>query len=188
MTGPKNTFYGLSEEQILAEAMAGARDYVSDIRHDGQFVTERCVVRELQRIKQLYRKCRKEGPYSPLRAEEWAELDAVLAYFEPVLWERTAPVRERFLRQKTLSQINASTAGARVREAFGSAGIRISVTEQKYRLRVTAEISRKNSLRFYVNYRDLGREGLMEGLVKAVLDIRDGAAVLGHGVMLSGKS
>ena len=178
-------FNRMSEEEIIREALKGAHAYISDIGHKGQFIMENCLAREYGRIEELFRASRGLGRYTRLDGRDRTELDLTLAYFGPILLERTLPIRDRFHKQKAVSAINAATAGARIRAAFGAAGIEVCVTEQKYRVRVTATLSDGLSVRFYVNYGDLSREGLMEELVEAVGDIRAGVARLGHGVALT---
>lgn len=180
-------FDEMTEEEIVGDAMRAVPDYLATIRDTGDFRLERCVGFELGRIRKLFRESRARAlPPSPAKVN-LNELDIVLAYFEPLLRERTLPVMQHYLKGRRVSEINAAAARAILSGAFGGAGLDAEVTGQRYRARVDVKIRPGTVLRLYVRYRDLAKEGIVGDTLKAVLDLKDALTRLGPGASVGRK-
>ena len=177
-------FNGLTEEEIIRDALRAVPEYLESIRASGVFRLEKCVEEETRRLEKLYRTGKGIRQYLPLSKKELADMEAFTAHFIPILTERTLAVQQRYMKQRRISEINAITARELISAGFRKAGLTAEVTGQRYRAKVVVSLPAGN-LRFYVRYKDLGREGIMDDVVRAVLDLKDAVTRLGQGVMLS---
>jgi len=192
----KKNYDDMSEEEILAEALGAIPEYLERIRQTGRFDLEECVRLELGRIEKLFKGRRGRTPvpnmprpFSFRRDEAAAKaertaLEALLAHFRGILTERTIPVRDRYLRSRKVSEINAITAKAVISARLKEAGYECEVTGQRYRARVVVPLARGYRLRFYVYYKNVCREGFLDGVAGAVGRIREDLESLGHGAVL----
>lgn len=192
----RKNFDDMTEDEILAEALGAVPEYLERIRQTGRFELEECVRLELGRIERLF-KGRRGRPVVPnmprplsfrrdeaaAKAEK-AALEALLAHFRGMLTERTIPVRDRYLRSRRVSEINAVAAKAVITGRLREAGYDCEVTGQRYRARVEVRVARGYTLRFYVYYKNINREGFLEGVAGAVGRIREDLESLGHGAVL----
>ena len=180
----KRNFDDMTEDEVLAEALGAIPEYLERIRQTGRFDLEECVRLELGRIERLF-KGRRGRPVVPnlprpfsfgkdeaVAKAEKAALGALLAHFRGTLTERTIIVRDRYLRSRRVSEINAVAARALITAAFREAGIEAQVTGQRYRAKVDVPLPRNGRLRFYIRYRDIPKEGAVDGIVRAAADLR----------------
>ncbi|MBQ2486009.1 MAG: hypothetical protein II518_02985 [Candidatus Methanomethylophilus sp.] len=189
-------FDDMTEDEILGEALGAIPEYLERIRQTGRFDLEECVRLELGRIEKLFRGRRGRArvpnmprPLSFRRDEAAAKaekdaLEALLAHFRGTLTQRTIPVRDRYLRSRKVSEINAVTAKSVITARLKEAGYEGEVTGQRYRARVEVRVARGYMLRFYVYYKNVCREGFLDGVIRAVGRIREDLESLGHGAVL----
>lgn len=173
----------LTEEEIINEGLRAIPDYLERIRTSGIFKLEDCVAAAVRRIENLYKTSRGLRQYSPLGQKELQEMDAFTGYFIPFLTESTRVVQQRYLQQRRISQINAVTATAIIPEEFKKVGLKAQVSGQKYRAKVQVPLN-GTIVRFYVRYKDMGKEGIMDDVIKAVLDLKDALIRLGYGAVV----
>ena len=175
-----------TEEEVIEDALRAIPDYRERIRSTGVFNLDNCVGLELRRVEQLFRSAIGHGPYSRLSHKELQDMEAFTAHFIPLLAARTLPYQQRYMQQRRVARINATTAEAIIPEAFRQAGLHATVTGQRYRAKVTVAIT-GNYLRFYLSYKDMNREGVLDEVVRSVLTIQDAATRLGPGLTISKK-
>ena len=192
----KKNYDDMTEEEILEEALGAIPEYLERIRQTGRFDLEECVRLELGRIEKLFRgrRGRLVVPNMPrpqcFRRDEAAAkiekatLEELLAHFRGTLTQRTIPVRDRYLRSRKVSEINAITAKAVITARLKEAGYESEVTGQRYRAKVEVRVARGYTLRFYVSYKNVDREGFLDGVIQAVGRIQADLESLGHGAML----
>ena len=192
----KKNFNDMTEDEILEEALGAVPEYLERIRQTGRFDLEECVRLEMMRIEKLFKSRRDRTvvpnmprPLSFRRDEaaaktEKAALEALLAHFRGMLMERTIPVRDRYLRSRKVSEINAITAKAVITARLKEAGYDSEVNGQRYRAKVEVQVAKGYKLRFYVYYKNVNREGFLDGVVGAVGRIREDLESLGHGAVL----
>jgi hypothetical protein len=192
----KKNFDDMTEDEILGEALGAIPEYLERIRQTGRFDLEECVRLELGRIEKLFRgrRGRLVVPNMPrpqcFRRDEAAAkiekatLEALLAHFRGTLTQRTIPVRDRYLRSRKVSEINAITAKAIITARLKETGYESEVTGQRYRAKVEVRVARGYTLRFYVSYKNVNREGFLDGVIQAVGRIQTDLESLGHGAML----
>ena len=192
----KKNFDDMTEDEILGEALGAIPEYLERIRQTGRFDLEECVRLELGRIEKLFRgrRGRLVVPNMPrpqcFRRDEAAAkiekatLEELLAHFRGTLTQRTIPVRDRYLRSRKVSEINAITAKAVITARLKEAGYESEVTGQRYRAKVEVRVARGYTLRFYVSYKNVDREGFLDGVIQAVGRIQADLESLGHGAML----
>lgn len=177
-------FNELTEEEIILDALRAVPEYLEGIRATGVFQLDKCVALETKCIEKLYKAGIGVRQYSPLSKKELQDMDAFTAHFIPILMERTLPIQQRYMQQRRVSQINATTASALIPEEFKKVGLMAQVSGQKYRAKVVVPLT-GTSVRFYVRYKDMNREGLMDDIIKAVLDLKDAINRLGYGCVVS---
>ena len=90
------------------------------------------------------------------------------------------------MRRQRLSQINATTARALIQAAFKEKGLEAEVTGQIYRAKVVVSLS-KMKVRLYVPYKEMTRDGFIDGIVNAVLDLKNATSRLGYGVRITNR-
>ena len=192
----KKNFDDMTEDEILGEALGAIPEYLERIRQTGRFDLEECVRLELGRIEKLFRgrRGRLVVPNMPrpqcFRRDEAAAkiekatLEALLAHFRGTLTQRTIPVRDRYLRSRKVSEINAITAKAVITARLKETGYESEVTGQRYRAKVEVRVARGYTLRFYVSYKNVNREGFLDGVIQTVGRIQTDLESLGHGAML----
>lgn len=174
----------MTEEQIIDEALGAVPEYLATIRTSGVFDVDRCVRKyEFAVIERLFR--REKGldtsRLTTLSAQDRAALRRIQDHFAERLTERTREIRQRYLQERRVREINAITAKALITSAFADAGMNASVSGQRYRACVTATLAGGRRLRLYVRYRDLSDPGLMERVLRAVADLEDALGRLGPG-------
>lgn len=189
-------FDDMTEDEILGEALGAIPEYLERIRQTGRFDLEECVRLELGRIEKLFRG-RRGRPVVPnmprprsfrrdeaTAQEEKTALKALLAHFRGKLMQRTILVRDRYLRSRRVSEINAIAAKAVITARLKEAGYESEVTGQRYRAKVEVLLAKGYKLRFYVYYKNVNREGFLDGVIRAVCRIREDLESLGHGAVL----
>ena len=178
----------MSEEAILAEALRAVPDYRERIRGTGNFVLEDCVHVAMRRIENLFRADRGLRSSQPLDKNNRGQLEALLGYFRPKVIEAIRPVQLRYMQQRMVSNISATTARSLIPAAFAREDLTAEVEGQRHRAKVEVKLSPSLRVKFYVRYRDLNtREGFSDEVVRAVLDLKNAADRLGSGVTLSRK-
>ena len=177
-------FNELTEDEIIDEGLRAVPEYLERIRTSGVFNLENCVKAAIKRVEQLYKSSLGIRQYAPMTKSQLQEMDAFTAHFVPKLTERTTVIQQRYMQQRRVSQINAITAGALIPEEFKKVGLNAQVIGQKYRAKVVVPLTGTN-VRFYVRYKEMNREGLMDYIIKAVLDLKDAIDRLGYGAIVS---
>lgn len=176
-------FYSMTDEEVVREAMRAVRDYQEGIRSTREFKLEACVKAELRRIELIWRHSAGIGPFEHLDKEQKAEWDKVRAQYQPCLTELTLAIQRDYVRESKVSRVNASVVKAVLPEAFRKAGLKAAVTGQLHRALVEVTLP-TSKVRFYVRYKDLEREGMVDDVVKAVLDLKDAVTRLGFGAVV----
>lgn len=176
-------FKDLTEEEILSVGMEVVPDFRDRFRNTGEFDLDRCVRAALTRLERLYKS--KHGIFvnSQLNRREREELNQFLVQFQPILYARIAEVRQRILQTRKISEINASTAKVIITERFRETGLEAKVTGQLYRARVEVTTG-SHRIRFYVNYKKMLQEGVLDKAVTAVQDLAKALDCLGYGVVV----
>ena len=174
-------FKDLTEEEILSFGMDVVPTFRDKFRSTGVFDLDRCVQAALGRIEHLFKS--KHGIYAhgQMGRREREELAQVVAHFQPLLYARIAEVRQRILQTLKVSEINASTAKVIIAARFREAGFEVKVTGQLYRARVEVTVTPSYRVRFYVNYKKMLKEGLLDELVTAVQNLANALDLLGYG-------
>ena len=176
----------MSEEAILAEALRAVPDYRERIRGTGNFVLEDCVHVAMRRIENLFRADRGLRSSQPLDKNNRGQLEALLGYFRPKVIEAIRPVQLRYMQQRMVSNISATTARNLIPAAFAKEDLTAEVEGQRHRAKVEVKLSPSLRVKFYVRYRDLNtKEGFADEVVRAVLDLKNAADRLGIGVTLT---
>ena len=178
-------FEELTEDEILTEALRALPEYLADIRVSGVFSPESCLNRCFRRIRNLLPEPEEKGLHGPdPRVRKDMEADLVCAHFEPMLRERIDSVHRQFLREHAVRKLHATTAIAIIQSTFEKVGLQAEVSGQKYRAKAEVALPGGPTVRFYVRYKDLQKEGLADDLVKAVLDLKDAFLRLGPGAVI----
>ena len=177
-------FKDLTEEEILAVGMEVVPDFRERFRNTGEFDLDRCVRAALGRIERLYKAKHGILVHGQISRREREELQQVVAHFQSLLYVRIAEVRQRILQTFKVSEINAATAKVIISERFREAGFEAKVTGQLYRARVEVAVSSSYRVRFYVSYKKMLKEGLLDDVVAAVQDLSKAMDRLGYGAVV----
>ena len=178
-------FQEMTEEEILNHVATGIHDYLARIRPHGEFILERAVTAQVAELKRLYNWSYGIGARDHLTRSQFAELEQTVLLLEARMRERARTVQLHYNREQTVWSIHDTSAKAQIEKAFRDVGIKVSVDGQRYRARVLAYLG-SHTLRFYVGFKALEKgEDVLEGVVQAVLDMRDALARLGKDVKVS---
>ncbi|MBO6081802.1 MAG: hypothetical protein J6P46_02120 [Bacteroidales bacterium] len=184
-------FEKLTDEEILEDALRAVPDYLADLGKEGDFSMERCLRRCIERVKYLYKKS--AGPIiwpnfptssRTLTKEQIEDLTRICVRLDAPLRKRIEPIRQRFLKKRAVYRINSTTAASLIPAAFKEAGLQAMVTAQQYRAKVEVTLPKGNRLRFYINYKDLTKEGVIDGVITAVSDLNNALSRLGGPVAI----
>lgn len=175
----------MSEEEILVEALRAVPEYRERIRDTHRFVVEDCLRSSLNRIEAMFRAERKQR-YEKMPEQDRKDLDVLLGFFRPKLLDEISRIQTEYMRQRMVSNINATTAQQLLPQAFAKEGLRALVEGQTHRAKVEIMLSPMMKLKFYVRYRDLnGKKDIVDKVVRAVLDINDAVGRIGTSVMIT---
>ena len=177
-------FEEMTEEQILEEALKAVPEYLQNIRQTGKFDLDRCVDLELKRIEQIYRQNRKK-PLNPRQSHEDRQALGILrAHYRKPLTLRTIPIRQRYIQGRKVSEINAISAKAIITARMKEDGFDATVIGQRYRARVEVPIGKRNQVRFYVPYKDMNRDGLLDEHINTIRRLQEALEKLGPGAVV----
>ena len=184
MSHSRKLFRDLTDEELIEEAMKAVPDYLEMIRSTGNFDLSACVGKELGRLESLFKV--KHGIRTLFQADpdERAAIKAVENRLRPILTEKTRDIQQHYLQSRKVSQINGVTAKALIGAAFREVGLKADVTAQRYRARVEVRMPSGHLVRFYVNYKKLKQEGVLEGCLEAVQKLMEGLTQLGYGAAI----
>lgn len=180
-----NPFFRQTADDLVREALRGARDYCSRIRYGTkEFDVETCVASMRIRLTEHCNRLGGRRHYHNIPQDEAGAFDLVLDHLTPALREKAIEMRSTFYKQRKVSSINYTAALALIEETLKAAGLSGSVERQPYRVKVSAGITPTTTIHFYVNYKDLATPGMIERLVGSLTDIRDALGRLGKGVTI----
>ena len=172
----------MTEEQIIQEAMKAVPGYLESLRKTRVFDIMCCVKYwELPVIERLFREQQKLRKFDKLSREQQQALERARAYFEPKLIERTRPIQDKYMRERKLLELNATTAKAILTSVFADIGINVGVECQKFRAKLRVPILKNRYIQMYYRYKDLAKPELLDDMLKAVNDLRGALARLGPG-------
>ena len=176
----------MTEEEILNSAASGIHDYLMRIRPHGEFVLNMAVRAQIAQLKRDYSwSIGLTGRDRLSRQQCQQELEQLIAHLEPKMTERARAVQLHYNQEQTVWKIHDTSAKAQIEKAFKDVGIKVSVDGQRYRAKVRAFLG-NNTLRFYVGFKALEKgEEVLEGIVQAVLDMKDALGRLGKDVKIS---
>lgn len=176
----------MTEEEVLNHVATGIHDYLMRIRPHGEFILDVAVRAQIAELKRLYSwSYGVTTPRGQLSREQLQELDQIIAHLEPQMTERARAVQLHYSQNETIWQIQSTSAKAQIEKAFKDKGIKVTVDAQRYRARVLAYLG-GHTPRFYVGFKALEKgEEVLEGVVQAVLDMRDALVRLGTDVKVS---
>lgn len=179
-------YYMMTDEEILEEAIKAIPAYLEILGKEGEFSMEACLKRCIGRVKELYKRSAgrllwQQGTTSSrtLTQEDVDELTRICVRLDAPLRERIETVQKRFLKKRAVFRINRTTAASLIPAAFKEVGLKADVTGQQYRAKVEVSLPSGNALRFYVSYKNLTKDGVLDGVVKAVTDLNDALSRLG---------
>ena len=172
----------MTEEQIIQEAMKAVPNYLASLRRTRPFDIMCCVKHwELPVIERLFRDQYNLKKYDTLSREKKRALENAQAHFEPKLIELTMPIKDKYMRERKLLEINSTTAKAMLCSVFADIGINIGVECQRYRAKLWIPILKNRYIQMYFRYKDLAKPELLDDMLKAVDDLRSALVRLGPG-------
>ncbi len=184
MSDSKKLFRDLTDDELIEEAMKAVPDYLEKIRSTGNFDLDVCVKRELERLERLFKIKHGIRVFFQIDSQERLALNAVLTRLRPVLIERTRAIQLRYLQSRKVSQLNAVTAKALIEATFKAAGLCAEVSGQRYRARVEVPMPPGHAVRFYISYKKLMMDGVLEDAVEAVKNLVVSLRKLGYGTVV----
>lgn len=177
-------FRDLTEEEVLEVGMEVVPEFRERFRNTGELDVGRCVQMALSRIERLYKS--KHGLYknAQIGRREREDIRQIMVHYQPLLYERIDEVRRRILQARKVTEINAATAKVLITERFREIGLKARVTGQMYRARVEVTVSSSYQVRFYVNYKKMLQDGVLDNAVAAVQDLAKAMDRLGYGAVV----
>jgi len=177
-------FRDLTDEEVLAEAMEVLPEFRERIRSTGEFDLDRCVRMGLGRIERLYKSKHGIFTHTQMGRREREEMSQVVAYYQPLLYQRISAFRQKYLQGLKVSQINGATAKALITSRFQAVGLDAKVSAQLYRARVEVKVSDHYRVRFYLYYKRMLQDGVLDNVITAVQDVVRAIEHLGYGAMV----
>ena len=174
-------FGEMTQEQVAGEALKAIPSYLETIRGTGEFKFDLCFNRELRALEELFKRCNGLDTWKGFDARQRADFEDAIAPVLPAVRERTVEIRDRYLAGRRVSDIRFATASAVILKAFESRRMTATVFGQRHRAKVLAQLPGGSCLRVYGRYRDIGIEGLMDGILDAVESVGKGLEHLGRG-------
>ena len=83
------------------------------------------------------------------------------------------------LKGDTVRKINFASAEAVIRSSLDDVGLTALITSQRYRAAVDVPLQGSTCVRFYVSYKNVLKPDYMDGIVAAVLDMKEALSRLG---------
>ena len=177
-------FRDLTDEEVLEDALEVLPEYRESIRSTGEFDLDRCVRMALGRVERLYKSKHGIFSHTQMGRREREEMSRVVAYYQPLLYQRIAAIRQKYLQSRKVAQINGATAKALISSRFQAAGLKARVSGQLHRARVEVKVSDRYQVRFYINYKKMLQDGVLDNAVSAVQDVVRSLEHLGYGAMV----
>ena len=187
MSDSKKLFRDLTDDELIEEAMKAVPDYLEMIRSTGNFDLDVCVKRELDRIERLFKVKHGIRVFFQIDSQERQALNAVQARLRPILIETTRAIQLRYLQSRKVSLPNAVTAKALIEATFKAAGLNAEVSGQRYRARVEVPMPPGHTVRFYISYKKLMMDGVLEDAVESVKNLVVSMRKLGYGTVVKRK-
>ena len=175
----------MTEEEVLNYVATAIHDYLMRIRpQHGEFVLENCMARQISELKMLFRYSRGLGRRDTLTPQDIRELDLTINHFLPRMQDQARTVQLHYTQERTHWRIRGTSAAGLIKKAFEDSGLVAEIECQRYRAKVFIDLGGR-TLRFYVAYKTLEKQGTLPNLVQAVLDLKDAARRIGGDLKLS---
>ena len=178
------SLYKMTDEEVIGIALGNSVISSALNNRYGSFNLQGCVNLAKEEIAKYFKKSNGLWAYAALDSVLAEELSKIQTRYEPLLWDVLREKRARVAKQHAITTINFTRAQAVISEALATTGLQFSISEQRYRASVELHLAPRSTLFFYVNYKDLAKEGKMEEMLAAINSLRLAAQSLGYGTML----
>ena len=178
------SLYKMTDEEVIGIALGNSVISSALNNRYGSFNLHGCVNLAKEEIAKYFKKSNGLWAYATLDKELADELSLLQTRYEPLLWDVLREKRAKVSKRHAITTINFARAKAVISEALAALGLPFSITEQRYRAAVELHLAPRSTLFYYVNYKDLAKEGKMEEMVAAINSLRLAAQSLGYGTML----
>lgn len=178
------SLYKMTDDEVIGMVMESSNISFALNNKSGNFNLQGCVNLAKEEIAKYFKKCNGLWAYATLDSVLADELSKIQTRYEPLLWDVLREKRAKVVKRQTITTINFARAKAVISGALSVTGLPFSVYEQQYRAQVVLNLAPRSTLFFYVNYKDVDKEGKMEEMVAAVNSLRLAAKSLGCGTML----
>lgn len=178
------SLYKMTDEEVIGIALGSSVISSAINNRFGSFNLQGCVQLAKEEIAKYFKKSNGLWAYAALDSVLAEELSKIQTRYEPLLWDVLRERRAKVVKRQTITTINFARAKAVISSALSATGLPFSVYEQQYRAQVELRLAPRSTLFFYVNYKDLAKEGKMEEMLAAINSLRLAAQSLGYGTML----
>lgn len=178
------SLYKMTDEEVIGIALGSSVISSAINNKSGSFNLQGCVQLAKEEIAKYFKKSNGLWAYATLDKNLEDELSKIQTRYEPLLWDVLRERRAKVVKRQTITTINFARAKAVISGALSATGLPFSVYEQQYRAQVVLNLAPRSTLFFYVNYKDVEKEGKMEEMVAAVRSLQLAAQSLGYGTML----
>jgi len=178
------SLYEMTDDEVIGIALGSSVISSAINNRFGSFNLQGCVQLAKEEIAKYFKKSNGLWAYAALDSVLAEELSKIQTRYEPLLWDVLREKRARVAKQHAITTINFARAKAVISGALSATGLPFSIYEQQYRAQVVLNLAPRSTLFFYVNYKDVGKEGKMEEMVAAVKSLQLAAQSLGYGTML----
>ena len=163
--------FPLTDEQVIREALKTVTDYANHNPGD-EFRINDCIDRTLASVKDIWKKARHYSYYQTLKQEDLKEITHLVQRIETDLRARAYIKATECLKNRTIRQINMSTAEAVIVYELRQRGFQYFFDWPKLRVKVSVKLECGSAMTFIVKYKDI-REGKLTGILDKVLAIAD---------------
>ena len=171
----------MSEEEILAYISDLIKNHVQYYTQTGeQFCAQACVEMVFKNLRDYYDLGLTLGFLDTIMEQDLIAREALVEKYTPFTHGMIAQLYLDHTKQLMTAEINRTMAEAILNSAFEARGLEIKTTHFQKRADVYVHMVGRKWARFQIKYTDLTREGCLDDLISAVLDLRNAVVRIGR--------
>ena len=171
----------MSEEEILAYISDLIKSYVQYYTQPGeQFSAQACVEMVFKNLRDYYDMGLNLGLLDKIMEKDLIAREALVEKYTPFTHGMIAQLYLDHTKQLMAAEINRTMAEAIISSAFEASGLEIKTMCFQESANVSVRMAGKKWARFQIKYSELTREGCLDDLIPAVVELRNAVIRIGR--------
>ena len=166
----------MTEEEILRELCRVIPSYADSADWD----QDRCVSLAMDRLRKLFSESRHIGYIERMMEKDRLEMEALVEHYRPLAGKRIAAIRLARAKKEMLRDIGRARLETVVLPALKAAGLEVDMICFPWSAKLKLALPCKKRAEFCISYRDLDREGFLDSLIGALLQLKEVTRHLGR--------